>query len=98
MLAEVLFPKAPITILFPPSGELSNCNKFDFTNVDVSNRNYFMWIQDVTRHLTTASSKIIVASYVVEELNKPPPLSLFEELCLKHIKWKYLTNEDSMAL
>ena len=35
---EILFPKTPITFLFPPFSVLSNRNKFDFTNLEVSNK------------------------------------------------------------
>ena len=45
-----------------------------------------MWIQDMTPSLTMTSWEIIVAS------------SSFEDLCLKHINWKYLTTNDSLAL
>ena len=35
---EILFPKTQITFLFPPFSLLSNLNKFNFTDLEVSNK------------------------------------------------------------
>ncbi|KAM0976788.1 hypothetical protein PS2_019383 [Malus domestica] len=47
---------------------MSNLNKLDFSTLEVFERNYLKWVQDVKLYLTAKGIRAIVEAFVTDKL------------------------------
>ncbi|KAB2611708.1 hypothetical protein D8674_019740 [Pyrus ussuriensis x Pyrus communis] len=80
---------------------MSNLNKLDFTNVEVSGRNYLKWVQDVKLHHTTKNLCPAIEEETdnpVGEVEKATTMVFIRRHIHDALQIEYLAKEDPRAL
>ncbi|KAM1179892.1 hypothetical protein ACFX2J_018873 [Malus domestica] len=80
---------------------MSNVNKLDFTDLEVSRRNYFKWIQDVKLHLTTKNLSPTIEEEMdnpVGEAEKATDMIFIQRHIHDALQTEYLAEEEPRAL
>ncbi|XP_070672610.1 uncharacterized protein [Malus domestica] len=77
---------------------MSNLNKLDFTALEVSERNYLKWVQEVKLHLTAKGIRATIEAPTdnkpVDEAQKATTMIFIRRHIHDALETEYLTKED----